>query len=73
VKRSLFLKWSIIEYYQVRQYLGLEYMNWIKKFYNSRFFEDMANHFDPYNQEIERILASEKLKRLEDNKQGEQK
>ena len=42
-------------------------MKWIKKLYNSEFFENVANYFDPYNQEIERILATERLKQLENN------
>jgi len=42
-------------------------MRWLRKVLYSRLFEDIANGFDPYHQEIERILAIEKLKSTEKN------
>jgi hypothetical protein len=42
-------------------------MRWLKRIYNSRLFEAIANNFDPYSQYIERFLAIEKLKYKEEN------
>ena len=45
-------------------------MKWLRKIFNSRLFEDIADNFDPYSQDVERFLAIEKLKSLE-RQQGE--
>lgn len=46
-------------------------MRWLRQIFNSQLFEDIANNFDPYNQEIERFLAIEKMKsRQEHNKEN---
>lgn len=44
-------------------------MKWLKKINYSQLIEDIANGFDPYHQETERILAIEKL----NSKQGNNK
>lgn len=42
-------------------------MKWLRRIFDSQLFEDIANNFDPYSQDIERFLAIEKLKSKENN------